>query len=182
MEKKTIIMIIIGVLALIAIEVVVFLIVRKKKTPAIRDPGSYTRLEKLNNVLKANFGNSWPYVLAFFVILIFGILGMLYFVLKKETVSWNVSDHSALLLSRVGIILALIISLTLVGLGVYAVIKHNKNKDDQNEGDFNTRTKGQQLAEVIGLGLVLLVLLALIGWGVYHHFHHEKMLTRKAKN
>lgn len=182
MDKKTLIIIIIGVIILVVAEVIIFFVVRKKKTPIVRDPGSYNRLEKLDSVLKSHFGNSWPYVLTFFIILILCMLAMLYFVLKKETVSWNISEHSALILSRTGIVLSLCIGLTLVALGVYAVVKHSKETKDRNEGDFNTKTKGQQLAELIGLILVLIVLLALVGWGVYHHFRHEKQVLKTLQN
>jgi H+/gluconate symporter-like permease len=179
MNKKVriILYIVLGIIVVVALELVVFKVVSKQPTVP-PDSGSVSRMQKLNNVLKSKFGNSWPFVLIFILLLLLAIFALLYFVLKKETVTWNVSDRNAKILSRVGITLAILISLTLVGLGVYAVIKERKEYNQQQEdaGDFSTQTKGKQFLELAGLVLVLIVVLALIGWAIHHHFKYEKSL------
>jgi len=169
--------VILGIIVVVGLELLVFKVVSKKPTVP-PDSGSVGRMQTLNNVLKSKFGNSWPFVMIFILILLLAIFALLYFVLKKETITWNVSPHSAMILSRVGMVLAILISLTLVGLGVYAVIKDRKDYNAQQEdaGDFATQTKGQQFLDLAGLILVLVVILALIGWAVYHHFKYEKSL------
>ena len=174
---RIILYVVLGIVVLVGLELLVFKVVSKQPTVP-PDSGSVSRMQKLNNVLKANFGNSWPFVLIFILVLLLAIFALLYFVLKKETITWNVSDNNAKILSRIGITLAIIISLTLVGLGVYAVIKERKEYNQQQEdaGDFATQTKGKQFLELSGLVLTLVVILALIGWGIYHHFKYEKSL------
>jgi hypothetical protein len=104
-----------GIVVLVGLELLVFHFV-SKKSDIPPDVGSTNRMHKLNNVLKSHFGNSWPFMLMFILALLLVIFALLYFVLKKETITWNVSDHTGKILARVGLIMAVLISLTLVGL------------------------------------------------------------------
>ena len=179
MDKKVRIAlyVIAGIIVIVGLEFLVFRLVSKKSNIP-PDPGSTSRMHKLNNVLKSHFGNSWPFTLMFMLVLMLIIFALLYFVLKKETITWNVSDHTGKILSRIGLIFAVLLSLTLVGLGVYAVIKERKNqaKENENSGDFSASNKGTQFLELVGLILALIVIVALIIYGIRHHLKYEKSL------
>lgn len=176
--NRIVIYVTLGIIIIIVLEIFIFKTASKKQTvPA--DTASKNRISMIDSVLKAKFGNAYPFVFIFIFILFIAIFVLLYFVLKKETITWNVSDNNAKLLTRIGLILSVLISLTLVGLGIYAVIRERQTttQQQQDDGDFSNEAKGNQFLELVGLIIVVVLIIGFIVYKIIEHRRYEKTLT-----
>ncbi len=174
MERKKITFIVIALLLvlLVIVELVAYVYFRKKDVGVLPDSGSVRRIQTINQILIAYFGNNWPTVLISILVLIIVILGLLLLVSKKE-VDIGLLDEKAFKWINI----ASVTFLAVVTLGVlYAVYriyadareaKVLKSPTDENLEAINKQKKELIQFFVAIIGLIFLILLLLGGglWG-----------------
>lgn len=177
MNKKVLVIlfIVLAVVILVVLEFVVFKIVSKKSTIAV-DANSQTRMQQLNNVMRSRFGNNWPFVLIMMLVFLLIIFALLYFVFKRTTININVDEKTGKILSRTNLIVIGIVSVGLIGAGIYAVIKEQRDHNNtvEENGDFQDKSKAQQFLELVGLVLVLIVVIIFVVYGIHKYRMHRK--------
>lgn len=167
MERRKIIYIIIAglVFLLVIVELVAYLVFRKKDVGLVPDGSSIDRIQTLNLVLRSYFGVNWPVVLGVILCLIIVILILFLFLTKKEV---EISDKTYKWATIISVIFMVILS----AVAIYGAYNIYKNRPKPDPGDENAQYVDNQRDQLIKFfaaifGLIFIIIITLGGglWG-----------------